>query len=321
MKIIVTGGAGFIGSTLTDALLARGESVAVIDDFNDFYDPSLKRENVAAFQSNPRFSLHEFDIRDTRKVAEVFKSERPDAVVHLAARAGVRPSIQEPLLYEEVNCIGTLNLLEAARPIGLKNFVFASSSSVYGLNSKVPFSEQDPITCPISPYASTKRAGELMCFTYSHLYSLPVTCMRFFTVYGEKGRPDMAMAKFTKLIHEGREIQVYGDGSAQRDFTYVGDIVSGLVNSIYKPFRYEIFNLGGSNMIPVSRLIELIELNLGEKAIIRYMDPVPGDVTITYADVSKARDLIGFEPKVVIDKGVAIYVKWFLEREKRRTGV
>lgn len=321
MKIIVTGGAGFIGSTLTDALLARGESVAVIDSFNDFYDPSLKRENVAAFQSNPLFSLHEFDIRDTRKVAEVFKAERPDVVVHLAARAGVRPSIQEPLLYEEVNCIGTLNLLEAVRSIGLKNFVFASSSSVYGLNSKVPFSELDPINCPISPYASTKRAGELMCFTYSHLYGLPVSCMRFFTVYGERGRPDMAMAKFTKLIHEGREIQVYGDGSAQRDFTYVGDIVSGLVNSIYKPFKYEIFNLGGSNMIPVSRLIELIEMNLGKKAVIRYMDPVPGDVTITYADVSKARDLIGFEPKVVIDKGVEIYVKWFLEREKRRTGI
>lgn len=321
MKIIVTGGAGFIGSTLTDALLSRGESVAVIDDFNDFYDPSLKRENVAAFQSNPRFSLHEFDIRDTRKVAEVFKAERPDAVVHLAARAGVRPSIQEPLLYEQVNCIGTLNLLEAARSTGIKNFVFASSSSVYGLNSKVPFSELDPINHPISPYASTKRAGELMCFTYSHLYNIPVTCMRFFTVYGEKGRPDMAMAKFTKLIHEDKEIQVYGDGSAQRDFTYVGDIVGGLVNSVYKPFRYEIFNLGGSNTIPVSRLIELIEANLGKKAVIRYMDPVPGDVTITYADVSKARDLIGFEPKVVIDKGVEIYVKWFLEREKRRTGI
>lgn len=318
MNIIVTGGAGFIGSTLTEKLLGMGERVIVIDDFNGFYDPLLKRENVKPFEGNPNFKLHEMDIRDREGVSRVFKSERVDAVCHLAARAGVRPSIEEPLLYEEVNCIGTLNLLEAAKDKGLKNFVFASSSSVYGINSKVPFSEEDPITCPISPYASTKRAGELMCFTYSHLYGIPATCLRFFTVYGEKGRPDMAVAKFTRLIHEGREIQVYGDGSARRDFTYIGDIVQGLLNAIHKPSRYEIVNLGGSRTIEVNELISLIEENLGKKAKIRYQDPVPGDVPITYADVTKAKRLFGFEPKVGISEGVRRYVKWFLEREKRR---
>lgn len=316
MKILVTGGAGFIGSTLTAALLDKGEKVAVIDDFNDYYDPGLKRENVKPFEGNPSFSLHEADIRNGRKVLEVFRDEAPEAVFHLAARAGVRPSIQQPMLYEEVNCAGTLNLLEAARLTGVKNFVFASSSSVYGINSKVPFSEDDPITCPISPYATTKRAGELMCFTYSHLYNIPVTCLRFFTVYGEKGRPDMAIAKFTRLIAEGREIQVYGDGSARRDFTYIGDIISGLLQSIYKPSRYEIINLGGSNTVELSRVISLIETNLGKKAMIKYTEPVPGDVPITFANVAKARRLLGFEPKVAIEEGVRRYVSWFLEREK-----
>lgn len=321
MKIIVTGGAGFIGSTLVEELLKRGESVVVFDDFNDFYDPAIKRENIEPFRSNGAFTLYELDIRDRKKVTEAVKSERPDAICHLAARAGVRPSIQDPVLYEEVNCLGTLYLLDAAKDTGVKNFVFASSSSVYGINSKVPFSEEDPITCPISPYASTKRAGELMCFTYSHLYALPVSCHRFFTVYGEKGRPDMAVAKFTRLIWEGKEIEVYGDGTARRDFTYVADIAGGLVNSIYTPFRYEIFNLGGSNTVEVSRLISIIEEKLGKKAKIKYLPPVPGDVPITYADVAKSRKLLGFSPKVAVEEGVERYVRWFLERESRRTKV
>lgn len=316
MKIIVTGGAGFIGSHVTGALLERGESVVVIDNFNDFYDPAVKRRNIAPFQSNPDFRLYEADIRDTEKVSSIFRSEAPDVVCHLAARAGVRPSIEQPLLYEEVNCAGTLNLLEAARHTGVWNFVFASSSSVYGINSKVPFSEDDPVTCPISPYATTKRAGELMCYTYSHLYGLPVTCLRFFTVYGERGRPDMAVARFTRLIHEGHEIQVYGDGTAQRDFTYVGDILDGVLKSIYNPSRYEIINLGGSNTIDVNGLIALIETSLGKKASIRYGDTVPGDVPITYADVTKAKRLLGFAPKVRIDEGVERYVKWFIETQE-----
>lgn len=317
MKIIVTGGAGFIGSHLVTALLEKGEKVVVIDDFNGFYDPLLKRENIQPFLNNPLFRLYEADIRDKAKVLEIFEAERCDSVCHLAARAGVRPSIEDPLLYEEVNCVGTLNLLEASRINKVKNFVFASSSSVYGINSKVPFSEEDPITCPISPYATTKRSGELMCFTYSHLYTLPATCLRFFTVYGERGRPDMAVAKFTRLIRDGKEIQVYGDGTARRDFTYVGDIINGVLNSIYKQSDYEIINLGGANTIEVNRLIELIEENLGRKAVVRYQGVAPGDVPITYADVTKAKRLIGFEPKVVIDEGVARYVRWFLEREKR----
>jgi UDP-glucuronate 4-epimerase len=317
MKILITGGAGFIGSHLADELIARGERVTVIDEFNDFYDPKLKRENVAPHLSNPAYRLVEGDIRDTQKVLELFEEARFDAVVHLAARAGVRPSIQEPLLYEQVNCVGTLNLLEAARKTGVGNFVFASSSSVYGINSKVPFSEGDPITCPISPYATTKRAGELMCYTYSHLYKLPATCLRFFTVYGERGRPDMAVAKFTRLIHENKPIQVYGDGSAQRDFTYVGDIKEGLMKAIYSPSRYEIVNLGGANTIELKRLIELIEGSLGKKARIEYLPPVPGDVPITFADVAKARKLLGFSAAVRIGEGVERYVKWFLERERR----
>lgn len=315
MKILVTGGAGFIGSHVVGELLKKGESVVVIDDFNDFYDPRLKRDNMALYGNEPRLRLCEMDIRDRAGVEAVFRNEAPDAVCHLAARAGVRPSIQDPFLYEEVNCLGTLNLLDAARAVKVKNFVFASSSSVYGINSKVPFSEEDPITCPISPYASTKRAGELMSYTYSHLYGMNVTCLRFFTVYGERGRPDMAVAKFTKAVHEGREIEVYGDGSARRDFTYVGDILDGVLRSIYTPSRYEIVNIGGANMIDVNGLISLIEKNLGKKAIVKYSATAPGDVPITYADVTKARKLLGFAPKVRIDEGVARYVRWYLERE------
>lgn len=317
-NILVTGGAGFIGSHLADSLIARGEKVTVIDEFNDFYDPALKRENVSAHLNNPAYRLAEGDIRDSEKVLKLFEGTKFDAVVHLAARAGVRPSILEPLLYEQVNCVGTLNLLEAARKTGVGNFVFASSSSVYGINSKVPFSEGDPITCPISPYATTKRAGELMCYTYSHLYKLPSTCLRFFTVYGERGRPDMAVAKFTRLINEGKPIEVYGDGTARRDFTYVADIIDGLLRAVYTPSGYEIVNLGGANTIEVKRLIELIEGSLGKKAEIRYLPPVPGDVPITYADAAKARELLGFKAAVRIDEGVDRYVKWFLDREARK---
>lgn len=317
MKVIVTGGAGFIGSHLVRALLDRGESVAVIDDFNAFYDPALKRENVAPHLENPNFSLHEIDIRDLDAVRGAIETERPEVVCHLAARAGVRPSIEEPILYEEVNCLGTLNILESVKGIGLKNFVFAASSSVYGLNSKSPFSEVDPITMPISPYASTKRAGELMCFTYSHLYEVPVTCLRFFTVYGEAGRPEMAVAKFTRHIYDGTELEVYGDGSAVRDFTYIGDIIDGVMGAVYKPFKYEIINIGGSKTIDVSGLISTIEDKLGKKAKIKYLEAAPGDVPLTYADVTKAGELIGYAPKVSVDEGVARYVKWFLEREAR----
>ncbi|MFQ5480045.1 MAG: GDP-mannose 4,6-dehydratase [Thermodesulfobacteriota bacterium] len=313
MKILITGGAGFIGSHLTDRLLENGDSVVVIDNFNDFYDPAVKRRNIAAAMDNPAFRLYELDIRDGQKLSTVFLTETPEVVCHIAARAGVRPSIEDPLLYEEVNSMGTLNVLEASRKAGVKNLVFASSSSVYGLNAKVPFSETDPVEQPISPYAATKRAGELMCYTYSHLYKMPITCMRFFTVYGERGRPDMAVAKFTRLINEGSAIPLFGDGSAIRDFTYVGDIIKGLTASVYKPMRYEIINLGGSRTVDVKRLISLIEETLGKKAVIDYLPPFPGDVPVTSADTTKAERLLGFTPEVGIEEGIRRYVKWFLE--------
>jgi UDP-glucuronate 4-epimerase len=315
MKVLVTGGAGFIGSHLVDALMARGDSVAVMDDFNDYYDPALKRENVEPYLSNPRYRLFEADIRDSRAVKNAVEAFEPDVVCHLAARAGVRPSIEDPILYEETNSLGTLNMLEAVKGRGLKNFVFAGSSSVYGINSKVPFSEADPVELPISPYAATKRASELMGFTYSHLYGIPFTSLRFFTVYGERGRPEMAVAKFTALIDAGREIEVYGDGTARRDFTYIGDIIGGVVNSIDRPFKYEIMNIGGSRTIAVAGLISIIEEKLGKKARVKNLLPAPGDVPITYADVSKAARLIGYTPTVAVNEGVGRYVKWFLERK------
>ncbi len=320
MKILVTGGAGFIGSHLVEALLRKGEDICVVDDFNDFYDPSLKRENVAPFLENTRFTLYETDIRDRKAITRIIHDESPDVICHLAARAGVRPSIKDPHLYEEVNCLGTLNIVEAVKDRGIKNFVFASSSSVYGLNSKVPFSEDDPISAPVSPYAVTKRAGELMLHTYAHLYGIPTTCLRFFTVYGERGRPDMAVAKFTRLIWEGRKVPIYGDGTQKRDFTYIGDILKGLVNSIYTPFRYEIINLGGSRTVEVRRLVAIIEEKLGKKADIEYLPRVKGDVPQTYASVEKAKRLLRYEPEVMLEEGVERYVKWFIEREKRLGG-
>lgn len=317
MGVLITGGAGFIGSHLARALLKRGERVVVVDDFNDFYDPSVKRENAASLAEDRNFKLYEADIRDKAKIERIIRDESPEYVCHLAARAGVGPSIEDPILYEEVNCLGTLNILESIKNLNLKNFVFASSSSVYGVTSKAPFSEEDPVGHPISPYAATKRAGEMMTFTYSHLYALPATCLRFFTVYGESGRPDMAVARFTKFIDQGEPVPVYGDGTIKRDFTYVGDIVKGLVGSIYTPMRYEIINLGGAHTTEVIRLISIIEAKLGKKAKIDFMPGKSWDVPITFADVTKAKKLIGFEPVVSLDEGIERYVKWYLARSLR----
>ncbi|MCP3677662.1 MAG: NAD-dependent epimerase/dehydratase family protein [Deltaproteobacteria bacterium] len=314
MNVLVTGGAGFIGSNLVDRLLERGDRVVVIDDFNDFYDPAIKRENLEGALSNKGFRLYEGDIRDRGLIKRLFDENRIDCVCHIAARAGVRPSLENPLLYEEVNCVGTLNILEEVKVRGVKNFVFAASSSVYGINSKVPFSEDDPINFPISPYAATKRANELMLFSYAHLYNIPTTCLRFFTVYGERGRPEMAVGNFTRRISEGREINVFGDGSARRDFTYIGDILQGVVVAIDRPAPYEIINLGESRVVELKYLISLIEENLNTKAKIEYHPPSPGDVLITYADISKAKRLLDYDPKFDIEDGVERYVKWFLQR-------
>ncbi|MBI5561159.1 MAG: GDP-mannose 4,6-dehydratase [Deltaproteobacteria bacterium] len=317
MNVLITGGAGFIGSHLAGKLLERGERVIAVDDFNSFYDPKLKLENISGFEANPGFTLCRADIRDARAIARVVEEHPPHVVCHMAARAGVRPSIEDPLLYEETNLKGTLNILEAVKGLNLENFVFASSSSVYGAASKVPFSEDDPVNSPISPYAATKRAGELLLFTYSHLYKIPVTCLRFFTVYGERGRPDMAVARFTKLICEGGEVPVYGDGSARRDFTYIGDILKGLIQSLYTPFPYEIINLGGAHTAEVKELVSIVEKNLGKRARLKYLPPAQGDVPVTYADVSKAKRLLGYSPEVTLDEGVGRYVRWFLDRVKK----
>jgi len=308
--ILVTGGAGFIGSHLVDSLLAEGRAVVCVDNFNDYYDPAIKRKNISAHGNNPLFTLVEADICDMGAMREAFKHE-PAQVVHLAARAGVRPSVEQPLLYLAVNERGTLNLLECCREFGTNSFIFASSSSVYGVNSKVPFSVEDKIALPISPYAATKRAGELMCHTYHHLHGIHVTCLRFFTVYGPRQRPDLAIHKFTRLMVAGEEVPVYGDGSAKRDYTYVDDIISGVRSAMQKDYPYEILNLGSSNPISVIELVGLLEKHLGIEARIVCRPVPPGDVPITYADVQKTIELLGYKVATPADVGIRKFVEWF----------
>ena len=312
-NILVTGGAGFIGSHLVDHLLAEGEwNVIVVDDLNDFYSPELKRLNVAGHLNDPRFKIVEYDIRDAGSLTALFEQVGFDVIVHLAARAGVRPSLLEPKLYVETNVNGTMNLLDRAREFGVKQFVFGSSSSVYGINSKLPFSEDDNIFQPISPYAATKAAGELLCHTYTHLYDIRTVCLRFFTVYGARQRPDLAIHKFTKLITEGKPIQVFGDGSSRRDYTYIDDIIQGVRAAIdYDGSMHEVFNLGESETTELSRLIELIEASLGKNAVIDRQPMQPGDVPITFADISKARRLLNYDPKTKIEEGIPKFVEWF----------
>jgi UDP-glucuronate 4-epimerase len=320
--ILVTGGAGFIGSHLTRRLLARGDRVTVLDDFNDFYDPSRKRANVAPFLDRPApsapsapsdYRLVEGDIRDAALVDRLFAEGRFDGVVHLAARAGVRPSLKEPILYEDVNCIGTLRLLEAARRHGPKTFIFGSSSSVYGINTKVPFSEDDEVNQPISPYATTKRAGELLCYNYHHLYGFRIACLRFFTVYGPGQRPEMAIHKFTDLLWQGKAVPMFGDGGSLRDYTYVDDIVDGVVASLDLAPGFEILNLGGADTTSLRDLVLWIAQELAVEPRIDYLPAQPGDVPITYADVSKAARLLGYSPKVPIREGLRRFVNWYRE--------
>lgn len=314
MTILVTGGAGFIGSHLVEKLLSQGEQVVVIDNFNDFYPPAYKRENISASIHNPRLTLYETDVCNTASCREIFEKHRIEKIVHLAAYAGVRPSIERPLLYEEVNCKGTMNLLELSRIYNVKQFIFGSSSSVYGNNKKVPFLENDPVDEPISPYAATKRAGELYCYNYHHLYKIPVTCLRFFTVYGPRQRPDLAIRKFTELIDHDQQIPVYGDGTTQRDYTFFSDIIDGVVSALNKQFDFEIINLGNSAPVQLARLIELIEQELGKKARIKRLPEQPGDVYRTYADIRKAERFLHYRPKVSIEQGIRLFVAWYKER-------
>ena len=312
-NFLITGGAGFIGSHLVDRLLASNvERITVVDDFNDFYNPSIKRDNIREHLKDPRYSIHEIDIRDAAALEQVFKGSNFDCVVHLAARAGVRPSLSEPQLYTETNINGTVNLLELARQHNIKQFVFGSSSSVYGINAKVPFSEDDPIRQPISPYAATKGAGELLCHTYSHLYGLRCVCLRFFTVYGPRQRPDLAIHKFAKLISQHKPIPVFGDGTTRRDYTYIDDIIDGVTAAIdYDKSNYEVINLGESRTVELRELISLLEKELDTHAIIERQPPQPGDVPQTFADVSKARALLNYQPKTQIEEGLRCFVEWF----------
>ena len=312
-NLLITGGAGFIGSHLVDRLLAsRVERITVVDDFNDFYNPSIKRDNIREHLKDPRYSIHEVDIRDRAALEQLFQGSNFDCVVHLAARAGVRPSLSEPQLYTETNINGTVNLLELARQHNIKQFVFGSSSSVYGINAKVPFSEDDPIRQPISPYAATKGAGELLCHTYSHLYGLRCVCLRFFTVYGPRQRPDLAIHKFAKLISQHKPIPVFGDGTTRRDYTYIDDIIDGVTAAIdYDKSNYEVINLGESRTVELRELISLLEKELDTHAIIERQPPQPGDVPQTFADVSKARTLLNYQPKTQIEEGLRRFVEWF----------
>lgn len=317
-NILVTGGAGFIGSHLVDQLISEKEwNVTVVDNFNDFYSPELKRENIRQHQNNPSFHLAELDICDAAGLRALFEKSSFDVIVHLAARAGVRPSLENPVAYVETNINGTMNLLELARDFGIKQFVFASSSSVYGVNEKVPFAESDHIFNPISPYAATKGSGELLCHTFSHLYGIRMVCLRFFTVYGARQRPDLAIRKFSRLILEGKPIPVFGDGTTRRDYTYVDDIIQGVRASIsYDKSMYEIFNLGESQTIELRELITLLEESLGKKAIIDRKPLQPGDVPCTFADISKSRELLGYNPTTKIADGIRKFAEWVLTQKE-----
>ncbi len=312
-NILITGGAGFIGSHLADRLMAEGDwNVTVLDDFNDFYEPAIKYSNVSRHVENPAYRVVEADIRDRSALLQIFRGGNFTVVVHLAARAGVRPSLKEPQLYVETNINGTLHLLELCREHQIKQFVFGSSSSVYGINAKVPFAEDDPIRQPISPYAATKAAGELLCHTYSHLYGMRSVCLRFFTVYGARQRPDLAIHKFAGLISSGHPIPIFGDGTTRRDYTYIDDIISGVRAAIdYDQTDYEVINLGESRTVALKELVSLLEKELGQQAVIDRRPLQPGDVPQTFADITKARELLGYNPQTQIEDGIKKFVEWF----------
>jgi len=317
MRILVTGGAGFIGSHLVEKLLAVGHEVVILDDFNDFYDPQIKHANIAGFANAA--AVRHVDLRESDAVRTVFHREKVEAIVHLAARAGVRPSIQHPRLYYDTNVIGTLHLLEAARVTGVERFIFASSSSVYGASTTVPFSEEQHLTQTLSPYGATKIAGEFLCSTYSHLHQMRVVALRYFTVYGPRQRPDLAIHQFTRRIYAGQAIDQFGDGSTRRDYTYIDDIIQGTMAALdYDGQLYDMFNLGESETIQLKELISAIENALGKKAKINELPEQPGDMPLTYADISKARKFLGYNPTTKLNEGLPKFVEWFLRKQNRR---
>lgn len=320
---LITGGAGFIGSNLCDYLLKNNHKIIIIDNFNDFYNPKIKRVNITEMKHLMKINnipddnliIEEGDLRDINFLTKVFSSYKIDLVVHLAAMAGVRPSIIDPLLYNEINVRGTLNLLDLCNKFSINKFIFASSSSVYGSNKKLPFTEVDSVDFPISPYAATKKSGELLCHVYSHLYGINIACLRFFTVYGPRQRPDLAIYKFTKLMLEEKQISIFGDGTSERDYTYIDDIIQGIDKAISWSstcsHKYEIFNLGRSDTIMLRYVVEKLGSELGVKTNIKYLPMQPGDVAITYADISKSKEILGYNPITKFDDGITEFVKWF----------
>jgi UDP-glucuronate 4-epimerase len=312
MRVLITGGAGFIGYHLAQALIKQGADVILLDNFNDFYNPELKRQNVRDLQMIGHAPVHVVDILDREKLRKVFGETRPETIVHLAAWAGVRPSLEKPELYAAVNVTGTVNMLQLAREFSTRCFIFGSSSSVYGGSTRVPYREDDPVDRPVSPYAATKRAGELLCHTYACNYSMHITCLRLFTVYGPRQRPEMAIHKFAQLMFSGKEIPIFGNGDSSRDYTYVEDIVSGILAAMEVNAHFEIVNLGESQAITVLEMVEQLENALGKKAQLRFFPEQPGDMSITYADISKARRLLGYNPQKPFSDGIRLFGEWFL---------
>ncbi len=312
MTILVTGGAGFIGSHLCEHLLANGHRVICLDNFDHFYAPSIKEQNIAASLGHSLFNLVRGDIRDQVVLKNIFQENTVDCVVHLAAKAGVRPSIQQPLDYMDVNVNGTVTLLEAMHQAGVRRFVFGSSSSIYGNQTKIPFSETDDVSQPISPYAASKHSGELLCHVYHHLYGMEVACLRFFTVYGPRQRPDLAIHKFTQLALSGQPIPLYGDGGTRRDYTFVADIVRGIEQVVEMPgLGYEIINLGGGQPVTLFEMVKAVEQALGQPLAINFLEKQPGDVEQTHADIRKANALFGYQPSISLLEGVRRFVEWY----------
>jgi UDP-glucuronate 4-epimerase len=316
-KVLVTGGAGFIGSSVAEYLLARGDDVVIVDEVNDYYDVRIKNSNLSLLRSKypdaKRLKIYRGDICDENLMSRIFEEDQPEWVCHMAARAGVRPSIQDPYVYIHSNIKGTTQLMELSAKHGVKNFVFASSSSVYGGSKSTFFSEDEVVDNPVSPYAASKKACELLAYTYHHLYNLNISALRFFTVYGPRGRPDMAPFKFIDRISRGVEIQQFGDGSSSRDYTYIDDIVDGVVRAIDRPHAYEVFNLGKGSGTSLKEFIDLVQKHVGRPAAIRVMPDQPGDVPYTCADVSKARRMLGYKSKVPFEEGIRRTVAWYKE--------
>jgi UDP-glucuronate 4-epimerase len=296
---------------LAERLLREHHQVAIVDDLNEFYDPALKRRNLADVRLSGEFHFRQGDIRRQDEMRRIIGDWRPESIVHLAARAGVRPSLADPLLYEDVNVRGTMVLLEACREFSIPKFVFASSSSIYGATNRVPFGEDDPLNLPISPYAATKLAGEKICYTYSHLYRIGVVCLRFFTVYGPRQRPDLAIRKFTQLIWQGKPVPYFGDGTSSRDYTFVEDTVQGIMSALDHDCAYDVFNLGNSHPVSLAEMVRAIEEALGKRAELQQLPDQPGDVPITFADIGKAQRLLGYSPTTPFREGILRFAEWF----------